>query len=106
MRRVALLLVLLAGCASAPRVAPLAPSAWLAAQLAPAPASLPPDVQARIDEMTISRRSLIDLGSELEQRRRALQKAPPDERKAERQAFNQDLQALAREAQTRMLLRA
>jgi len=141
MRRVALLLVLLAGCASAPRVAPLAPiawpddspalelqvlnrvswganrasaadiarlgtSGWLAAQLAPAPASLPPDVQARIDEMTISRRSLIDLGSELEQRRRALQKAAPDERKAERQAFNQDLQALAREAQTRMLLRA
>src|SRR5438874_4367928 len=79
---------------------------WLTAQLQPAPATLPPDIQARIDEMTISRRALADVGAELEQRRRALQKAPADERKAERQAYNEDLQRLARETQTRMLLRA
>ena len=138
MRLVAVLLIFLAGCASAPRVEPIAwpddsPAVqlqvlnrvswgasrtsaaeiarlgtgnWLAAQLQPAPATLPPDIQARIDEMTISRRSLADLSAELEQRRLALQKAATDERKAARQAFNEDLQRLAREAQTRMLLRA
>jgi len=141
MRRVALIVLFLAGCASAPRQPPLEPIAWpddspamqlqvlnrvswganrtaaadiarlgtggwLGAQLEPRPASLPPDIQARIDDMTISRRALSDMGAELEQRRRALQKAAPDERKAERQAYNEDLQRLAREAQTRMLLRA
>ena len=79
---------------------------WLAAQLQRAPAALPAELQARIDEMTISKRSLVDLGAELEQRRRALEKVAAEERKAERQAFNEDLQRLAREAQTRMLLRA
>ncbi|HET7363046.1 MAG TPA: DUF1800 domain-containing protein [Burkholderiales bacterium] len=141
MRLVAVLLVFLAGCATAPRQPPLEPIAWpddslavqlqvlnrvswganrssaaeiarlgtggwLAAQLQPGSASLPPEIQARIDEMSISRRSLVDLGAELENRRLALQKAAADERKAERQAFNEDLQRLAREAQTRMLLRA
>src|SRR5437899_3540148 len=141
MRRVAVLLVFLAGCASAPRQPPVEPIAWpddspavqlqvlnrvswganrsgaaemarlgtggwLAAQLQPTSASLPPDLQARIDAMTISRRSPAELGAELESRRLALQKAAADERKTERQAFNQELQDLAREAQTRMLLRA
>ena len=141
MRRIAFLLVFLAGCASAPprralepiawpddspalqlqvlnrvswgasrssaaEIARLGTGGWLAAQLQPSPATLPADIQARVDEMTISRRSLADLGADLESRRRALQKAPADERKAERQALNEDLQRLAREAQTRMLLRA
>src|SRR3989440_1945947 len=141
MRRIAFLLVFLAGCASAPprralepiawpddspalqlqvlnrvswgasrssaaEIARLGTGGWLAAQLQPSPATLPADIQARVDEMTISRRSLADLGADLESRRRALQKAPADERKAERQAYNEDLQRLAREAQTRMLLRA
>src|SRR5437762_8101320 len=90
----------------ASEIARLGTGGWLMAQLQPAPAALPPDIQARIDEMTISRRALADIGAELEQRRRALQKAPADERKAERQAYNEELQRLAREAQTRMLLRA
>jgi len=138
MRLVAVLLLFLAGCASAPPLEPLAwpddspavqlqvlnrvswgasrsgaseiarlgTGGWLAAQLQPAPAALPAELQARIDEMTISKRSLADLGAELEQRRRALEKVAADERKAERMAFNEDLQRLAREAQTRMLLRA
>ena len=91
---------------SAAEIARLGTGGWLAAQLQPSPATLPADIQARVDEMTISRRSLADLGADLESRRRALQKAPADERKAERQAYNEDLQRLAREAQTRMLLRA
>ncbi len=138
MRLVAVLLLFLAGCASAPRLEPIAwpedsPAVqlqvlnrvswgasrsgaaeiarlgtgnWLAGQLEPSPAALPPDSQSRIDEMTISQRPLAALGAELESRRRALEKAPPEERKAERQAFNEELQRLAREAQTRMLLRA
>jgi uncharacterized protein (DUF1800 family) len=138
MRLVAVLLLFLAGCASAPPLEPIAwpddspavqlqvlnrvswgasrsgaseiarlgTGGWLAAQLQPAPAALPAELQARIDEMTISKRSLTDLGAELESRRRALEKVAADERKAERQAFNEDLQRLAREAQTRMLLRA
>jgi len=91
---------------SAAEIARLGTGGWLTAQLQPSPATLPADIQARVDEMTISRRSLADLGADLESRRRALQKAPADERKAERQALNEDLQRLAREAQTRMLLRA
>ncbi|HYY60186.1 MAG TPA: DUF1800 domain-containing protein [Burkholderiales bacterium] len=91
---------------SAAEIARLGTGGWLAAQLQPAPTSLPPDIQTRIDEMTISRRPLVDLGAELESRRRALQQAPAEERQAERQAFNEELQRLAREAQTRMLLRA
>src|SRR5437899_6750973 len=141
MRLVAVLLIFLAGCASAPRQPPVEPivwpddspavqlavlnrvswganrssaaeiarlgtGGWLAAQLQPTSATLPADIQARLDEMTISKRSLPELGADLESRRLALQKAPADERKAERQAFNQELQGLAREAQTRMLLRA
>jgi len=141
MRRVAVLLIFLAGCASAPRqpvvqpiawpedspalqlqvlnrvswganrssaaeIARLGTGNWLASQLQLTSAPLPPDIQARLDEMTISKRSPAELGADLESRRLALQKAPADERKAERQAFNQELQGLAREAQTRMLLRA
>jgi len=91
---------------SAAEIASVGTGAWLAAQLQPARAPLPPDIQARIDEMSISKRSLVDLATDFDSRRRALQKAAPEERKAERQALNQDLQALAREAQTRLLLRA
>src|SRR5690348_9658587 len=98
MRLVAVLLIFLAGCASAPRLEPIAwpddspavqlqvlnrvswgasrsssaeiarlgTGGWLAAQLQPAPAALPPDIQSRIDEMTISQRPLAALGAELE----------------------------------------
>src|SRR3954469_4222403 len=91
---------------SAAEIARLGSGAWLDAQLSPSPAPLPPEIQPRIDAMTISQRPLADLGAELERRRRALQAAPPEERKQERQALNEELQRLARETQTRMLLRA
>src|SRR5438270_3684282 len=91
---------------SAAEIARLGTGRWLDAQLHPSPAPLPPEFQARIDAMTISQRPFADLGAELERRRRALQTAAPEERKAERQALNEELQRLARETQTRMLLRA
>src|SRR5438067_2504589 len=91
---------------SAAEIARLGSGGWLDAQLHPSSAPLPPELQGRIDAMTISQRPLADLGAELERRRRALQGAAPEERKTERQALNEELQRLARETQTRMLLRA
>jgi uncharacterized protein (DUF1800 family) len=91
---------------SAADIARLGTGRWLDAQLRPAPARLPGDIQARIDAMTISQRPLADVGAELERRRRALRTAAPEERKSERRALNEELQRLSRETQTRMLLRA
>jgi len=139
----ALLIVLVAGCATAPQPqrAPLEPIAWpgdspalelavlnrvswganrsshadiallgtgrwLDAQLRPRPARLPAEAQAAIDGLSISQRPLADIAADLERQRRAFQNAAADERKAERQAYQQELGRLGREAQTRMLLRA
>jgi uncharacterized protein (DUF1800 family) len=139
----ALLIVLVAGCATAPQPqrAPLEPIAWpddspalelallnrvswgangssfadlsllgsgrwLDAQLRPSPARLPAEAQAAIDGMSISQRPLADIAADLERQRRAFQNAGAEERKAERQAYQQELGRLGREAQTRMLLRA
>ena len=79
---------------------------WLDTQLRPAAVALPAEAQAAIDGMSISQRPLADIGVKLERMRRAFQNAAADERKAERQAYQQELTRLAREAQTRMLLRA
>jgi uncharacterized protein (DUF1800 family) len=79
---------------------------WLDGQLRPTRARLPQEAQARIDAMTISQRPLADIAADLEGQRRAFQSAAADDRKAERQAYQQELTRLAREAQTRMLLRA
>jgi uncharacterized protein (DUF1800 family) len=145
-RFVPLVVILVAGCASAPqqagrRAPPLEPIAWpddsraaelqvlnrvswganassfadiartgtgrwLDAQLRPFPAGLPADAQQRIDAMTIAQRPIAEIAADLERQRRAFQNAGAEERKAERQAFQQELTRLAREAQTRMLLRA
>src|SRR4051812_4630340 len=79
---------------------------WLDAQLRPVPAVLPPDAQAVIDKMTLSQRPIGDVLAEIEQQRRAFRNASADDRKAERQAYQQELTRLGREAQTRMILRA
>jgi uncharacterized protein (DUF1800 family) len=81
--------------------------AFLARQLrARDEAPLPPQVQAQIDALTISRRSMADLAAEEAEKRRAFQKLAADERKPLQQAYQQELTRLGREAQTRMLLRA
>jgi hypothetical protein len=77
-------------------IARLGTGRWLDAQLNPGPARLPADIQARIDAMTITQRPIADLAADIERQRRALQKAAPEERKAERQAFNEELQRLVR----------
>src|SRR5689334_19972373 len=52
-----------ANASSAAEIARLGTGRWLDAQLRPSPAPLPADIQARIDAMTISQRSLADLGA-------------------------------------------
>ena len=76
-------------------IARLGSGGWLDLQLRPAPARLPAEAQAAIDAMTISQRPLAEIAADLEA-----------QRKAERKAYQQELGRLAREAQTRMLLRA
>lgn len=86
---------------------------WLADQLqGGGRRPMPPAVQARIDALTISRRSLVDMAYDL----RALkQKGEPqrgeplpseDARKQNQQAWQEEMNRLAREAATRHLLRA
>ena len=80
---------------------------FLARQLYPSgEASLPRDIQARIDAMTISQRPMAELAREMAEKRRAFQGLSPEERKPAQQAYQQALTRLGREAQTRMLLRA
>jgi uncharacterized protein (DUF1800 family) len=93
--------------ASLKEIETLGTGAYLARQLRPAAGPrLPPEVQATIDSMTISQRSLVDLASDLERRQREFRSLPPSEMKGERQAYQQELTRLAREAAARTLLRA
>ncbi|APW40807.1 hypothetical protein RD110_19390 [Rhodoferax koreense] len=83
-------------------------SAYLARQLHPGPAVLPPAVQQQIDAMTISQRPFEELVREMDQRNRDSNSgtASAGEKAAARQAYQQDMNRLAREAATRHLLRA
>lgn len=82
--------------------------AWLAAQLrAPSNAPLPPEAQAQIAAMTITRTPLEDLARQMQQRQREARALPTeDERKAALQAWQKDMRNLQREAGQRFLLRA
>ncbi|RYF32571.1 MAG: DUF1800 domain-containing protein [Comamonadaceae bacterium] len=81
--------------------------AWLQAQLHPKPVALPAAAQAQIDAMTITRTPVDQLVIALDTQRKAAD-AMPDEaqKKAARQAYQQELTRLAREAQQRFVLRA
>jgi uncharacterized protein (DUF1800 family) len=92
---------------SAGAIESLGTGAYLARQLRPArEPSLPPEVQAYVDALTISQRSAFDLAREFERRRREFGNLPPDEMKGARQAFQRERARIAREASARMLLRA
>lgn len=81
---------------------------YLAGQLHPANAAgLPTEVQAQIDGMTIVQRPLVNLVQDMEQLRRdAGANTSDDAKKAAQQAYQSEMNRLAREAATRHLLRA
>ena len=93
---------------SARELARIGPARYLEAQLQPAQeAALPPEVQAQVDAMTITRRPVEELAKEMEGRRKGLDLLRnDDEKKAAQQAYQQELTRLGREAAARMLLRA
>ncbi len=80
---------------------------WLRDQLHPRPAVLPAAAQAQIDGMTISRTPVDQLAIALDTQRKAADALPDeDQKKAARQAYQQELNRLSREAQQRFVLRA
>jgi uncharacterized protein (DUF1800 family) len=82
-------------------------SLWMRDQLNPRPVPLPPAAQAQIDAMSISRTPLDQLVTELDAQRKAADALPDeDQKKAARQAYQQRLNDLVREAQQRFVLRA
>jgi uncharacterized protein (DUF1800 family) len=94
--------------ASVRRLAAIGEARWLAEQLdAPAVSVLPEAVAARIAAMSVARRRLAEQMADLDRERRAAD-ALADEaaKRAARQAHAQSMNALAREAAARSLLRA
>ena len=80
---------------------------YIEQQLKPAPAVLPPEVQAQIDALTISQRRFDEIMFDVEKQRLAFVAIKePAERKIAQQAYQQELARLGREAQTRAILRA
>jgi uncharacterized protein (DUF1800 family) len=79
---------------------------YIAGQLHPGPDRLPPAIAAQIEGMTIMQRPLDALVLDLEQRRKEGDAiADPDAKKAAQQAYQNELNRLAREAAFRSLLR-
>ncbi len=80
---------------------------YLDLQLHPPVEKLPASIQAQIAAMTISQRPLNLLTQDLEQRRKDADAiVVDDDKKVAQQAYQQELNRLAREAATRSLLRA
>lgn len=86
----------------------IGPRAYLAAQLHPRRAAgLPTEIQTQVDGMRIVQRPLVDLVQDMEQRRKdADSNTNDDAKKAAQQAYQTEMNRLAREAATRHLLRA
>jgi uncharacterized protein (DUF1800 family) len=81
-------------------------AAFLQSQLHPGATRLPEAISAQIDALTISQSSMVQLATDLESRRRdADALKDPDQKKTAQQAYQQELNRLGREAQTRSLLR-
>jgi uncharacterized protein (DUF1800 family) len=79
---------------------------YLDAQLHPGPDRLPAEIEAQIAAMTISRRPVEQLAAEMEERRRSADLIADDSaKKAAQQAYQQEMNRLAREAALRSLLR-
>ncbi|RYF28268.1 MAG: DUF1800 domain-containing protein [Comamonadaceae bacterium] len=83
------------------------PAAFIAAQLRPASAALPPAAQAQIDAMAISRQPADALALQMTAEQQAAKALPTeDERKAALQTWQQAMRALQQEAARRHVLRA
>ncbi len=81
--------------------------AYLHEQLHPVETHLPPPVQAQIDAMAISQQGLAVLVQSMEQRRKDADAVVEDAaKKTAQQAFQQEMNRLARESATRHVLRA
>ncbi len=95
-----------ANSASARALSAVGRESYLERQLHPIGA-LPPEIQARIDRMAISRQPIVALAQELEERRRRiLASGDAAQKSAQQQALQRELTGLAREAASRSLLRA
>lgn len=83
-------------------------TAYLTTQLRPDSGNgLSPELQSTLDNMTISQRPLVDLVQDMEQRRKDADAISDDSaKKAAQQAYQAEMNRLAREAATRHLLRA
>jgi len=79
--------------------------AWEQQQLHPGDDGLPPDVQASIAAMEISQKSLSQINDEVRQLQQAQQRAKGTDSDTARKAYQDKLNQLMREAQTRSLLR-
>jgi uncharacterized protein (DUF1800 family) len=80
---------------------------YLAMQFRPGPVTLPEPAQRAIEQMSISRQPVLEILQGLEEQRKAIAKLENlDERKVANDAYQQELNRLAVEAQTRFLLRA
>jgi uncharacterized protein (DUF1800 family) len=92
---------------SASDMARLGPAKWLDGQLHPATGDhLPPDAQAQIDALPISRATVTDLVRNLDAEGKAANAlADPDQKKAAQQAYQQDLQNWLKQAMSRQILR-
>jgi uncharacterized protein (DUF1800 family) len=67
---------------------------------------LPPEVQAQVDAMTLSKTPVVTLALDVAAQQQALNAlTDPDQRKTARQAYQQEINRLGREAATRSLLR-
>jgi uncharacterized protein (DUF1800 family) len=89
------------------RVRRLGSTAYIDEQLRAAAGPLPAEAQAQIDTLRVQQRTPLALASEIEAARRAGEALPgEDDRKAAQQAYQQELNTLAREAASRHLLRA
>jgi uncharacterized protein (DUF1800 family) len=82
--------------------------AAVAALLRPAPhAPLPPEAQAQIDAMDITRTPMESLAIDLQARQQAIKNEPTeDARKAAQEAYQKDMRTLQRQAERRFVLRA
>lgn len=93
--------------ASARLFAQTGPDGFIAEQLQPGPAELPPNVLAAIDAMQVSAAPAYETVISLQAQQAAVNKAPAGEaREALRGAFNSRLRLLSQEARQRSLLRA